>query len=157
MEREQALAIIDLLESNSFTPIGHDGGPLSSQDRALHATDNNGVHVVSHYVSLTPCRRLLKDYTRICESYYDAMCRPRPERLEAIDMGRRGIHNEAAELLRERLSIKVRIDQGHGASPVHGDLRAHRTQSRTSDSVELNSYATTARKPVGGQRPIINL
>ncbi|WP_261330834.1 UPF0262 family protein [Rhizobium leguminosarum] len=68
------------------------------------------MHVVSHYLSLTPFRRLLKEYTRICESYYDAMCRPEPDRLEAIDLGRRGIHNEAAELLRERLSAKVNID-----------------------------------------------
>ncbi|WP_081157729.1 UPF0262 family protein [Ensifer aridi] len=117
VEREQALAIIDLLESNTFTPIAHEGGPyrlkIEAADGrlALHVTDDNGVHVVSHYLSLTPFRRLLKDYTRICESYYDATGRPGPERLKAIDMGRRGIHNEAAELLRERLSTKVSIDK----------------------------------------------
>jgi uncharacterized protein (UPF0262 family) len=116
VEREQALAIIDLLESNTFTPVGHEGGPyrlkIETVDGrlALHVAEDNGVHVVSHYLSLTPFRRLIKDYTRICESYYDAMCRPGPERLEAIDMGRRGIHNEAADLLRERLSSKVSID-----------------------------------------------
>ncbi|MDX0500454.1 UPF0262 family protein [Sinorhizobium medicae] len=109
VEREQALAIIDLLESNTFTPIGHDGGPyrlkIETVDGrlALHVAEDNGVHAVS--------QRLVKDYTRICESYYDAICRPGPERLEAIDMGRRGIHNEAAELLRERLSSKVCIDK----------------------------------------------
>jgi len=118
VEREQALAIIDLLESNSFTPVGHDGGPYRLEIQtvdgrlALHVADENGRHVVSHYLSLTPFRRLLRDYARICESYYDAMCRPGPERLQAIDMGRRGIHNEAAELLRERLSAKVSIDKG---------------------------------------------
>ncbi|WP_457662585.1 UPF0262 family protein [Sinorhizobium medicae] len=117
VEREQALAIIDLLESNSFTPIGHDGGPyrlkIETVDGrlALHVTDDNGSHVVSHYLSLTPFRRLLKDYTRICETYYDAVRRLGPEWLEAIDMGRRGIHNEAAELIRERLSTKVEIDK----------------------------------------------
>ncbi|WP_026617327.1 UPF0262 family protein [Ensifer aridi] len=117
VEREQALAIIDLLESNTFTPIGHGGGPyrlkMETMDGrlALHVTDDNGAHVVSHHLSITPFRRLLKDYARICESYYDAMCRPGLERLQAIDMGRRGIHNEAAELLRERLSAKVRIDK----------------------------------------------
>ncbi|MDX1017314.1 UPF0262 family protein [Sinorhizobium medicae] len=116
VEREQALAIVELLESNTFTPIGHDGGPyrlkIETADGrlALHVNDDNGVHVVSHYLSLTPFRRLLKDYTRICESYYDAMCRPGPERLEAIDMGR-GIHNAAAELLRQRLSSNVSIDK----------------------------------------------
>ncbi|WEX79657.1 UPF0262 family protein (plasmid) [Sinorhizobium numidicum] len=117
VEREQALAIIDLLESNTFTPHGHDGGPYRLKIKtadgrlALHIADDNGGHVVSHYLSLTPFRRLFKDYTRVCESYYDAMCRPGPERLQAIDMGRRGIHNEAAELLRERLSTKVSIDK----------------------------------------------
>lgn len=116
IEREQAIAVIDLLESNTFIPVGHDGGPyrlrIEAADGrlALHVADDHGDHVVSHYLSLTPFRRLLKDYTRICESYYDAVRHPGPERLEAIDMGRRGVHNEAAELLRARLSAKVNID-----------------------------------------------
>ncbi|NRP75239.1 hypothetical protein ILFOPFJJ_06162 [Ensifer psoraleae] len=69
VEREQALAIIGLLESNTFAPVGHDGGPyrlkIETADGrlALHVTDDKGVHVVSHYLSLTPFRRLLKDYT----------------------------------------------------------------------------------------------
>ncbi|MBX4962640.1 UPF0262 family protein [Rhizobium binae] len=117
VEREQALAIVDLLESNTFTPIGHDGGPyrlkIETVDGrlALHVSDASGTHVVSHYLSLTPFRRLLKDYVRICESYYDAIRQPGPERLQAIDMGRRGVHNEAAELLRERLSAKISVDK----------------------------------------------
>ncbi|MDX8522772.1 UPF0262 family protein [Mesorhizobium dulcispinae] len=117
IERELALAVIDLLESNSFIPIGHAGGPyrlrIETADGrlALHIADDGGRHVVSHYLSMTPFRRLLRDYNRICESYYDSMCRPGFERLQAIDMGRRGIHNEAAELLRRRLAAKVNIDQ----------------------------------------------
>ncbi|SEI21057.1 Uncharacterized protein, UPF0262 family [Rhizobium tibeticum] len=117
VEREQAIAIVDLLECNTFIPVGHGGGPYrlrveTADGRlALHIADDEGTHVVSHYLSLTPFRRLLKDYTRICESYYDAICRPGRERLEAIDMGRRGIHNETAELLRERLSSKVGVDK----------------------------------------------
>ncbi|RWE18571.1 MAG: UPF0262 family protein [Mesorhizobium sp.] len=115
--REQALAVTELLESNSFIPIGHDGGPyrlkIDARDGrlALHVTDEEGAHVVSHYLSLTPLRRLLKDYTRMCLSYQQAMRWPGPERLEAIDVGRRGLHHEAAELLRERLSTKVSIDK----------------------------------------------
>ncbi|RWD42764.1 UPF0262 family protein [Mesorhizobium sp.] len=115
--REQAVAVTDLLESNSFIPIGHDGGPYrlkieASEGRlALHVTDEAGAHVVSHYLSLTPLRRLLKDYTRMCLSYQQAMRWPGPERLEAIDLGRRGLHDEAAQLLRERLSTKVSIDK----------------------------------------------
>lgn len=117
VEREQALAIIDLLESNTFIPVGHDGGPYRLKidttvgRLALHIADDEGQHVVSHCLSLTPFRRLLKDYTRICESYYDAIRRPSAKQLEAIDMGRRGIHNEAADLLRERLSTRVNIDK----------------------------------------------
>ncbi|MDX0482541.1 UPF0262 family protein [Sinorhizobium medicae] len=116
VEREHALAIIDLLESNTFAPIGHDGGPyrlkIETADGrlAFHVTHDSGVHVVSHYLSLTPFRQILKDYTRICDNFYDVIKRPGPERLEAIDVGRRGIHNEAAELLRQRLSTKVSID-----------------------------------------------
>ncbi|MFA1677394.1 UPF0262 family protein [Rhizobium mongolense] len=117
VEREQALAVVDLLESNTFVPVGHGGGPYRLRSEmadgrlALHIATSMGVHVISHYLSLAPFRRLFRDYTRICESYYDAMCRPGPERLEAIDMGRRGIHNEAAELLRERLAARVSIDK----------------------------------------------
>jgi len=116
IEREQALAIIDLLESNSFVPVGHDGGPyrlrMATADGrlALHIADDEGKHIASHYLSVSPFSRLLKDYTCICESYYDAIRRRGPERLESIDMSRRGIHNEAAELLRERLSTKVLVD-----------------------------------------------
>ncbi|ESZ60242.1 hypothetical protein X727_31200 [Mesorhizobium sp. L103C119B0] len=65
---------------------------------------------MSHLLSLGPFRRLLKDYILICESYYDAMMRASPARLEAIDMGRRAIHNHASELLRERLAAKVTLD-----------------------------------------------
>ncbi|MBB4233145.1 UPF0262 family protein [Rhizobium mongolense] len=117
IEREQALAVVDLLESNTFIPVGHDGGPYRLRIEmvdgrlALHIADDKGAHIVCHCLSLAPFRRLLKDYTRICESYYDAIGRSGPERLQAIDMGRRGIHDEAAELLRERLSAKVHVDK----------------------------------------------
>ena len=117
VEREQALAVIDLLENNSFLPVGHEGGPYRLRIEAadgrlvLHIADDDGAHVVSHHLSITPFRRLLKDYTRICDNYYDAIRRPGPERLEAIDMGRRSVHNEAAELLKERLSTKVLVDK----------------------------------------------
>jgi len=117
IEREQIIAVIDLLESNTFIPVGHEGGPYRLRIEAvdgrlvLHIAEDGGTHVVSHYLSITPFRRLLKDYTRICDSYYDAIRCPGPERLEAIDMGRRGIHNEAAELLKKRLSTKVLVDK----------------------------------------------
>ncbi|MQW90707.1 UPF0262 family protein [Sinorhizobium saheli] len=117
VEREQALAVLDLLETSTFVPVGHHGGPyrlkisMAAGRLAFHIASDKGVHVVSHYLSLAPFRRLLKDYTRVCENYYEAICRFGPDRLQAIDMGRRGIHDEAAELLRERLSAKVDIDK----------------------------------------------
>lgn len=117
IEREQALAVLDLLETNTFVPLGHEGGPyrltvaMTGGRLGLHIANDSGAHVISHYLSLAPFRRLIRDYTRICESYYHANCGTTSARLEAIDMGRRGVHNEAAELLRERLSAKVSIDR----------------------------------------------
>ncbi|WP_331375451.1 UPF0262 family protein [Sinorhizobium chiapasense] len=102
IEREQALAVIDLLESKHSSRSVTAGGPYRLRIEAvvgrlaIHVADDQGEHVVSHHPSITPFRRLLKDYIRICESYYDAIRHPGPELLEAIDMGRRGVHNEAA-------------------------------------------------------------
>ena len=70
----------------------------------------NGEEVVTHILSLTPFRRIVKDYYMICESYYDAIRSSTPSQIEAIDMGRRGLHNEGSELLRERLAGKVEVD-----------------------------------------------
>lgn len=115
-KREQAVAIFDLLDNNTFAPIGHDGGPyrlgLELADRRLviSVTTEKGAPILCHHLSLTSFRRLLKDYGLVCDSYSDAMARSCPQRLEAIDMGRRAIHNEASELLRERLRSKVDID-----------------------------------------------
>ena len=67
-------------------------------------------YAFTHIISLTPFRRLLKDYFMICESYYSAIRTASPSQIEAIDMGRRGLHNEGSEMLRERLADKVTID-----------------------------------------------
>ncbi|MCO5966012.1 UPF0262 family protein [Sinorhizobium meliloti] len=117
LDREQAIAVDDLLEYNTFVPVGHEGGPyrlslaLSDARLALDITTETGAHVVRHYLSLTTLRRLFKDYFRICESYNNALTRPNPQRLEAIDMGRRTVHDNASELLRERLAPKVIVDK----------------------------------------------
>jgi uncharacterized protein (UPF0262 family) len=118
VEHERAVAIYDLLQDNSFAPVGHDGGPY-----ALHLavvgnrlvfdvrTADDGA-VVTHHLSLTPLKRLVKDYFMICDSYYQAIRAATPSQIEAIDMGRRALHNEGSELLMERLKNKIQLDHG---------------------------------------------
>jgi len=116
VEHERQVAIYDLLELNSFAPVGHDDGPY-----ALHLSINgnrlvfdirheNGTPVVAHLFSLTPLRRIVKDYYLICDSYYQAIRTATPDKIEAIDMGRRAIHNDGSNILMERLKGKVAVD-----------------------------------------------
>jgi uncharacterized protein (UPF0262 family) len=116
IEHERAVAIYDLLEENFFAPVGHDGGPYCL---ALQVVENrlvfgirteSGEPVIAHHLSLSPFRRLVKDYFLVCESYYQAIRAATPTHIEAIDMGRRALHNEGSELLQERLKDKVAID-----------------------------------------------
>jgi uncharacterized protein (UPF0262 family) len=115
-EHERAIAIYDLVESNSFAPLGHDGGPYSlfvsllSNKLALDVKDESGDRIVTHILSLTPFRSVVKDYFLVCESYYAAIRTASASQIEAIDMGRRGLHDEAANLLLDRLSGKIEID-----------------------------------------------
>jgi uncharacterized protein (UPF0262 family) len=116
-EHEREIAIHDLLEENRFRPLGHDGGPyrlrLGISDRQLvfDVSTQSGERVVSHVLSLTPLHRVLKDYSAVCESYYSALRNAAPNRIEAIDMGRRGLHDEGAAVLQSRLKGKVDLDQ----------------------------------------------
>ena len=115
-EHERETAIYDLIEENNFGVVGHDGGPykleiaLYDAKLALKICDEHGEKVVTHILSLTPFRRILKDYFMICETYYTAIRTAAPSRIEAIDMGRRGLHNEGAQLLLERITGKVDTD-----------------------------------------------
>lgn len=116
VDHERAVAIYDLLEDNTFAPEGHDRGPyalhLSLLDNRLvfDIRDAMGAPVIAHALSLTPFRRIVKDYFLVCESYYEAIRNAVPSRIEAIDMGRRGLHDEGSKLLMERLKRKVEID-----------------------------------------------
>ena len=116
IEHERAVAIYDLLEDNSFAPVDHAGGPYALQ---LSIAENrlvfdirteDGAPVMAHLFSLTPLRRIVKDYFMICDSYYKAIRTATPSQIEAIDMGRRGLHNEGSELLMERLKEKISLD-----------------------------------------------
>jgi uncharacterized protein (UPF0262 family) len=114
-EHERKVAIFDLIEQNSFRVIGHDGGPydvtLSLEDnRLVFDVAEAGAPVRRFILSMTSMRRIIKDYFMICDSYYDAIRNSTPAQIEAIDMGRRGLHNEGSQLLTERLADKVEVD-----------------------------------------------
>jgi uncharacterized protein (UPF0262 family) len=116
VEHERAVAIYDLVEQNTFAPIGHEGGPyalhlsLAENRLAFDIRLADGTPVVTHLFSLTPFRRIVKDYFLICDSYYAAIRTATPDRIEAIDMGRRGLHDEGSRILMERFKRKVRVD-----------------------------------------------
>ncbi|MCV3243882.1 UPF0262 family protein [Mesorhizobium sp. ZC-5] len=117
VEHERAVAIFDLIEENSFCPVSDQGaGPYRLRLSLMEArlvfaiSRENGEDVVTHILSLTPFRRIVKDYFLICESYYDAIRSSTPSHIEAIDMGRRGLHNEGSQTLMDRLSGKIDID-----------------------------------------------
>lgn len=121
IEHERDVAIFDLLESNYFELVPREGktkieGPykllLSLEDNRLIFTINNMEDelITSHALSLTPFKTIIKDYFLICESYFEAIKTATPQRIEAIDMGRRGLHNEASDLLMSRLEGKIKID-----------------------------------------------
>jgi uncharacterized protein (UPF0262 family) len=115
-EHERAIAIYDILEENCFALPNYDGGPyalrisLIEKKLCFEVTAQDGTHLVSHHLSLTPFRKVIRDYEMICDSYYQAIRSASPAQIEAIDMGRRGLHNEAAELLRQRLDGKLVVD-----------------------------------------------
>jgi uncharacterized protein (UPF0262 family) len=115
-EHERSIAIYDLIEENAFAPTDHDGGPyhlsiaLHEKKLALSIREEAGFDISTHILSLTPFRRILKDYFLICESYFAAIRTATPSQIEAIDMGRRGLHDEGAQLLAERLRGKIDVD-----------------------------------------------
>ena len=119
VEHERATAIYDLLEDNSFAPHNDPGaGPytlhigLADNRLVLDIRREAGDPVVQHHLSLTPFRKVVKDYFMVCDSYYAAIRTSSPTQIEAIDMGRRGLHNEGSELLQERLKDKIEVDFG---------------------------------------------
>jgi uncharacterized protein (UPF0262 family) len=116
VEHERAIAIYDLLEDNYFEPVGCAEGPyklrLSLEENRLifDIKDSDENHLGRVPLPILPFRRIIKEYLEICRSYYDAIKSAAPSRIEAIDMGRRGLHNDGSELLRERLEGKIELD-----------------------------------------------
>jgi uncharacterized protein (UPF0262 family) len=120
VEQERRIAIYDLVEANHFAPqrAYADGyrGPFRLKLEAaegrlgLHIHREDGGHLETLVLALGRFRRSVKDYAQICNSYYQAIRQATPQQIETIDMARRGIHNEAAEMLKARLDGKVEVD-----------------------------------------------
>ena len=116
IEHERAIAIFDLLEENSFAPVNAAPGPfhlhLGIEENRLVLDIRSTVEepIERVLLPLTPFRSIVKDYFLVCDSYFKAIRNASPSRIEAIDMGRRGLHNEGSELLRERLAERVAVD-----------------------------------------------
>jgi len=120
IEQERAVAIFDLIEDNSFALPEKNGvaapGPfrlaLSIRDGRLvfDIATEAAVRLAEFHLSLGPFRQVVKDYFQICQSYFEAVKRLPPAQIEAIDMARRGIHNEGARVLQERLEGKAELD-----------------------------------------------
>jgi uncharacterized protein (UPF0262 family) len=117
LDHERAVAIFDLVEESSFGVPGRDDGPYTltiSQEESKLTFDirtRDGEQAASIIVSMTPFRPLLKDYFLVCETYYSAIRTASPRQIEAIDRERTALHNEGAELIAQRLTEKVTIDQ----------------------------------------------
>ncbi len=120
IEQERRIAIFDLIEENSFRPVraaeaGHEGPyrlRLSVEDGRLsmEISDDAGQQLETLILGLGRFRRPIRDYFAICDSYYQAIRKATAAEIETIDMARRGVHNEAAEMLLERLDGKVETD-----------------------------------------------
>ncbi|MEM9170492.1 MAG: UPF0262 family protein [Pseudomonadota bacterium] len=116
IEHERKVAVYDLLEENYFQPIGVENGPfqlyLSNVERRLvfDVRDGDGGALGQVHLSMTPFRKIIKDYFLLCESYYDAIRNAAPAQIETVDMARRAMHNEGSELLIERLGDKIKMD-----------------------------------------------
>ncbi len=116
VDHEREVAIFDILDGNSFQPEGRSDGPyrvhLAIVDDRLAIKVGNEAEeeLVVQHVPLTPFKRIIKDYFLICDTYYEAIRSAPPSRIQAIDMGRRGLHDEGSRLLKERLDGKLNID-----------------------------------------------
>ncbi len=115
VEQERRVAMFDLLEANHFAPIGQTGpyrAVMSVADGRLvfDVRSEADTPIIFIVLALSPFRRIIRDYFAICDSYYTAIRDAAPSQIETIDMARRGIHNDGAELLVERLRGKIEID-----------------------------------------------
>lgn len=116
VEHERAVAVFDLLAENVFDLVGTATGPyclligIRENRLVLDVRDHEESPIEEILLPLSPLRSLIRDYFKVCEAYFEAIKTASPSRIEAIDMGRRGIHDEGAEILQRRLASKIEID-----------------------------------------------
>jgi uncharacterized protein (UPF0262 family) len=116
IEHEREVAIFDILDGNAFALNGIDRGPYALllglvEDRLqMQIADEAGSEVLTHQMALTPLKRIMKDYFLVCESYYQAVKTAPPARIQAIDVNRRGLHDEGSKMLREKLDGRIALD-----------------------------------------------
>jgi len=114
-EHERAIAIYDILEANRFALLGQ-SGPFHLYLRAegrhirFNVCNEDDVSLGQFFMAMGPLRRVMRDYFQVCETYFDAIRTKTPSQIQAIDMGRRALHNEGSELLQTRLEGKVETD-----------------------------------------------
>jgi uncharacterized protein (UPF0262 family) len=117
VEHERQVAVFDILEDNSFALVGREGGPYTLnlsivEDRLVFTVgQSESSDAFTFVLSLTPMRRIMRDYFMVCENYYQAIRTAPPSRIQAIDVGRRALHDEGGRALVERLKGKVLIDR----------------------------------------------
>ena len=117
VEHERKVAVYDLLEDNHFAPVGDDRGPYTlhlriEDNRLVFDIRTEGGDKLDRFtLPLNSFRKIVKDYFIVCESYLEAIKTAPPSRIEGLDMGRRGLHNEGSDILRDRLEGKVDIDK----------------------------------------------
>ncbi|PWR18678.1 UPF0262 family protein [Zavarzinia compransoris] len=116
IDHERKVAIFDLLDENHFSPIGDHDGPYHlhlavAEARLVFDIRNADTTPLGKIIlAMSPFRSVIRDYLAVCESYYSAIKTSTPQKIEAIDMGRRGLHNQGSELLMERLKGKIDLD-----------------------------------------------
>ena len=116
VEHERSVAVADLLGDNVFAPVGMECGPYDvhlriEEGRLVFDIQSPSADKKSKVaLSVAPLRSVIRDYFIVCESYYQALKNASPSKLEAIDMGRRGVHNEGSEALQDMLQGKITLD-----------------------------------------------
>lgn len=120
IQHEREVAIYDLIDDNYFALVERDDGPrpgpyqlniaIAESRLVFNVSSQNTEAVYSYMLSLSPMRRIIKDYFLICDSYYEAIKTAPASRIEAIDMGRRGLHDDGSKILMERLEGKIKLD-----------------------------------------------